>query len=148
VPQSLAKVLVHLIFSTKNREPLIHLDLRPALHAYLTGTLVNLHCPSLQTGDTADHIHSLFSPARTRTAAEVVEEVKKSSSRWMKREGVCQFAWQAGYGAFSVSESQADRVIRYIARQGAHHRGVTFQEEFRQLLARHKLAYDECFVWD
>lgn len=126
----------------------MHADIRPALHAYLIGTLVHLHCPSLQTGGTADHIHSLFSLARTRTIAEVVEEVKTSSSRWMKREGVPQFAWQAGYGAFSVSESRADAVIRYIMRQGEHHRRATFQDELRQFLARHGVAYDERYVWD
>jgi putative transposase len=148
VPQSLAKVLVHLIFSTKNREPLIRPEVRPALHAYLTGTLANLHCPSLQTGGTADHVHSLFSLTRTRTIAGVAEELKKSSSRWMKREGVSQFAWQAGYGAFSVSESRADAVIRYIARQEEHHRRVTFQEELREFLKRYRVTYDERYVWD
>jgi putative transposase len=127
---------------------LIRADIRPALHAYLTGTLTNLHCPSLQTGGTADHVRSLFSLARTRTIAEVVEEVKKGSSRWMKGEGVLRFAWQAGYGAFSVSESRAEVVIRYIARQGQHHRRVTIQEEFRLFLARHGVVYDERYVWD
>ena len=98
MPQSLAKVLVHLVFSTKNREPLIHATVRPDLHAYLIATLANLPCASLQTGGTVDHVHILFSLARTRTIAEVVEEVKKSSSRWMKRQGVPNFAWQAGSG--------------------------------------------------
>src|ERR1700719_2581367 len=102
--QSLARVLIHLIFSTKNREPLIHRETRVALHAYLAGILHNLRCPSLQTGGTADHVHTLFSLGRTRTIAEVVEEIKKSSSKWMKQQGVCSFTWQAGYGAFSVSE--------------------------------------------
>ena len=148
MPQSLARVLVHVIFSTKKREPLIRAGVRPALDAYLTGTLANLHCPSLQTGGTADHVHSLFSLARTRTLAEVVEEVKKSSSRWMKREGVPHFAWQAGYGAFSVSEPRADVVVRYIAQQEERHRRLTFQEELRQLLERHGVAYDERYVWD
>jgi putative transposase len=80
-------------------------ETRPKLHAYLIGILTHLHCPSLQTGGTADHVHSLFSLARTRSVAEVVEEVKKSSSRWMKQQGHASFTWQAGYGAFSVSES-------------------------------------------
>jgi REP-associated tyrosine transposase len=148
VPQSLAKVLVHLIFSTKSREPLIHREVRVALHAYLAGTLKNLQCPSLQTGGTADHVHALVSLGRTRTIADVVEEMKKSSSKWMKQQGVQGFAWQAGYRAFSVSESQATAVIRYVSRQEEHHRQLTFQEEFRRFLDRYGVTYDERYMWD
>ncbi len=148
MPQSLAKILVHVIFSTKNREPLIPGDLRPALHAYVTGILKNLQCPSLQTGGTTDHVHTLLSLARTRSVAEVVEEMKKGSSKWMKQQSVRDFYWQAGYGAFSVGESQAAAVIRYIAQQEAHHRRVSFQEELRRFLDRYGVAYDERYVWD
>ncbi len=148
MPQSLAKVLVHLIFSTKNREPLVHREVRAALHAYLAGILQNLQCPSLQTGGTADHVHTLFSLGRTHTIAEVVEEMKKSSSKWMKQQGVRGFSWQAGYGAFSVGESQAAAVIRYVSRQEERHRELTFQEEFRRLLDRYGVAYDERYIWD
>ena len=146
--QSLARVLVHLIFSTKNREPLIHREVRGASHAYLAGILQNLHCPSVQTGGTADHVHTLFSLARTRSVAEIVEELKKSSSRWMKQQGVKGFSWQAGYGAFSVSESQVRTVARYISRQQDHHRRLSFQDEFRRFLARYEVTYDERYVWD
>lgn len=148
MPQSLAKILVHLVFSTKNREPLIHREVRAALHAYLVGILRNLQCPSLQTGGTADHVHTLFSLGRTHTIAEVVEEVKKSSSKWIKQQGVRGFTWQAGYGAFSVSKSQAAAVMRYVSRQEEHHRQRSFQEEFRRLLDSYGVTYDERYMWD
>ncbi len=148
MPQSLAKILVHVVFSTKNREPTIRQDIRPALHAYVTGILKNLRCPSLQTGGTADHVHTLLPLARTRTVADVVEEVKKSSSKWMKQQGVDSFFWQAGYGAFSIGESQVLALIRYIGQQEEHHRQLSFQEEFRRLLDRYGIAYDERYIWD
>ena len=149
MPQSLSKILVHLIFSTKHREPLIAPDIRPRLHAYIVGILGNLQTASLQTGGVADHVHVLFALGRTISPAEVVEEVKKSSSKWMKADGgVPRFSWQAGYGAFSVGESQAESVIRYIRDQEQHHRKFTFQEEFRKFLQRYKVAYDERYVWD
>ena len=149
MPQSLSKVLVHLIFSTKHREPLIGLEIRPRLHAYLVGILADLKSPSLQTGGVADHVHILYALGRTISQADLVEEVKKSSSKWMKSEGgVPGFTWQAGYGAFSIGESQADAVIRYIQNQEEHHRRLTFQEEFRKFLERYKVTYDERYVWD
>ncbi len=149
MPQSLSKVLVHIIFSTKHREQLIGPDIRPRLHGYLVGILDNLESPSLQTGGTADHVHVLCALGRTITQAQLLEQVKKSSSKWMKADGgVPGFSWQAGYGAFSIGESQADRVIRYIHTQEEHHRRVTFQDEFRRFLQRYKVAYDERYVWD
>ena len=149
MPQSLSKVLVHLIFSTKYREPLIGPEIRPRLHAYIVGILDNLKSPSLQTGGVADHVHILFLLGRTISQAELVEEVKRSSSKWMKAEGsVPGFSWQAGYGAFSIGESQADTVIHYIQNQEEHHRKVTFQEEFRKFLEKYKVTYDERYVWD
>ena len=148
MPQSLAKILVHLIYSTKHREPIIQAPVRPHLHAYLVGILDNLQCPSLQTGGTDDHVHILFSLGRTIPMSDVVEEVKKGSSKWMKTQGVPTFTWQAGYGAFSVGESQAETVVRYIQRQEEHHRRLSFQDEFRRFLQRYHVAYDERYVWD
>ncbi len=149
MPQSLSKVLVHLIFSTKHREPLLYPIIRPRLHAYLVGILDNLDSPSLQTGGVTDHVHLLFALSRTLSQADLVEELKKSSSKWMKAEGgVPGFSWQAGYVAFSIGESQADTVMRYIQNQEAHHRRVTFQDEFRQFLDRYRIARDERYVWD
>jgi len=148
MPQSLAKLLVHLIYSTKHRERTIQDTVRPHLHAYLVGILDNLKCPSLQTGGTDDHVHILFSLGRTISLSDVVEEVKKGSSKWMKTQGVPTFTWQAGYGAFSVGESQAAAVVRYIQRQEEHHRHLSFQDEFRQFLEKYRVAYDERYVWD
>lgn len=149
MPQSLANVLVHLVFSTKHREPLIGRETRPRLHAYMAGILDNLKCPPLQIGGVEDHVHILCTLSRTITIAELVEEVKKGSSRWIKVEGGAPgFVWQAGYGAFSIGESQADTVIRYIQNQEEHHRKMTFQEEYRRLLDRYRVAYDERYVWD
>jgi putative transposase len=148
MPQSLSKILVHLIFSTKHRELTINDMVRPHLHAYLVGILDNLKCPSLQTGGTNDHVHILFALGRTVTVSDVVEEVKKGSSKWMKTQDVSTFTWQAGYGAFSVGESQAATVVRYIQRQEEHHRRLSFQGEFRRFLEKYRVAYDERYVWD
>ncbi|MES2995340.1 MAG: transposase [Verrucomicrobiota bacterium] len=149
MPQSLSRVLVHLVFSTKNREPFIAPDVRPRLHGYIVGILDHLKSPSIWTGGVADHVHILFVLGRTTTQAEIVEEVKKSSSKWMKADGgVPGFSWQAGYGAFSIGESQVETVVRYIRNQEEHHRKVTFQEEYRKFLERYKISYDEKYVWD
>jgi putative transposase len=149
MPQSLSKVLVHLVFSTKHREPTIGPEVRPRLHAYIVGVLENLGCPSIQTGGVEDHVHILCVLGRTITQADLVQEIKTSASRWMKAEGgVPGFAWQSGYGAFSLGESQAAAVRTYVRNQEEHHRKMTFQEEYRKLLERYKLAYDERYVWD
>ena len=146
--QSLAKVLVHLVFSTKNREPLVSVETQPKLHAYLVGILANLNCPALQVGGTADHVHLLFSLGRTTTVADIVEDAKTGSSKWMKRQGVSAFSWQAGYGAFSIGQSQVPAVVRYIGQQEQHHRRLTFQDELRALFHRYDISFDERYVWD
>ncbi len=150
MPQSLSRVLVHLVFSTKNREPLLTLDVRAELFPYLSVVLNNDGCPSLRVGGVADHVHLLFALSRTRTQAQVVENVKTSSSKWVKSRdpALAHFHWQAGYGAFSVSASEADGVIEYIDRQEEHHRDATFQEEYRHLLRRDGVEWDERYVWD
>lgn len=149
MPQSLSRVLVHLVFSTKNREPFIAADVRPRLHGYIVGILDHLKSPSIQTGGVADHIHILYALGRTVSQAEIVEQVKKSSSKWMKADGgVPGFSWQAGYGAFSVSESNVESVVNYIRNQEDHHRKVSFQDEYRKFLDRHHVPYDERYVWD
>jgi len=116
----------------------------------LIGTLKNLKCPSLIVGVVEDHVHILCNLSRTITVAKLIEELKTSSSARIKKEGpsLLDFQWQNGYGAFSVSQSSAPQVKRYIANQERHHRKRTFQEEFRLFLERHGLAYDERYVWD
>lgn len=147
--QSLSRILIHLIFSTKGREPFISPETRPRLHAYLSGIAGNIGSPSLQIGGVADHVHLLLILGRTLSIAEVVEEVKKASSRWMKSEGgVSAFSWQSGYGAFSIGESQVDALVRYIANQETHHRTTTFEEEYRRVLVRYRVPCDERYLWD
>jgi REP element-mobilizing transposase RayT len=148
--QSLACILVHLIYSTKNREPWLTPDLDPELYAYQGGVFKDMGCPALLINGTADHVHALFRLGRTVPLCDVVEEVKKSSSRWLKTKGpaLAGFAWQAGYGAFSLGESAVPAARRYIAAQKEHHRGRTFQEEFRAFLTKYRIEYDERYVWD
>jgi len=149
MPQSLSQVMIHLVFSTKNREPFINQTIQDRLHGYILGILGQMKCPSIQTGGVADHVHILFVLGRTTTQAEVVEEVKKSLSKWMKADGgVPNFSWQKGYGVFPVSESHREKVIDYIKNQEEHHRTITFQEEYRKLLEKYRIPFDEKYVWD
>jgi REP element-mobilizing transposase RayT len=141
--------MIHLVFSTKNREPFINQTIQDRLHGYILGILSQMKCPSIQTGGVADHVHILFVLGRTTTQAEVVEEVKKSLSKWMKADGgVPNFSWQKGYGVFPVSESHREKVIDYIKNQEEHHRTITFQEEYRKLLEKYRIPFDEKYVWD
>jgi len=131
MPQSLANLYVHLIFSTKNRHPFLIKEARPALHAYMATVLANLNSPAVLINSVEDHVHVLFNMGRTVTLANVVEDVKKSSSKWIKTQGASfsKFAWQSGYGGFSVSESNAPKVANYIRKQEEHHRVKSFQDE-------------------
>jgi len=150
MPQSLARLYVHLIFSTKKRERFLTNRVRVPLHAYMATVLQNIDCPAELINSTDDHIHLLFELARTVSVSQAVEDVKKFSSKWLKSQGeeFAEFAWQTGYGAFSVSESNVSAVREYIANQQEHHRQKSFQEEYRSFLERHKVAYDERYVWD
>ena len=150
MPQSLARILVHLIFSTKDRAPILTPAIRAEMHPYLAVVLRENDCPSLRVGGVEDHVHLFLGLSRTLTVAKVVETVKTSSSKWIKTKGpeFAPFHWQAGYGAFSVSQSDADAVVRYIESQEEHHRRTTFQDEYRKFLERYQVAYDERYVWD
>lgn len=150
MPQSLARLHIHLVFSTKNREPIISDAVRDALHAYMATVLQNLGCAPVLINSVEDHTHMLFDLARTVSISQVVEDVKKSSSKWIKtqEEHFSTFAWQSGYGAFAVSESNVETVRQYIANQREHHRTKTFQEEYRAFLKRHNVVFDERYVWD
>ncbi len=150
MPQSLARLHVHLIFSTKNRERILDDAVRNSLHAYLATVLQNLGCPAVLINSVEDHVHLLFDLARTVSVSQAVEEVKKHSSKWIKTQGnqFVHFAWQAGYGAFAVSESNVGAVREYIASQQEHHRRKSFQEEYRLFLERHGVAFDERYVRD
>ena len=150
MPPSLSRILVHLIFSTKNRIPFLGPEIRAELHPYLSTVLSDNGCPSLQAGGVEDHVHLFFGLSRTLTVAQVVETVKTSSSKWLKTKGSAlgSFYWQVGYGAFSVSPSDAELVVRYIQDQEEHHRKTTFQEEYRKFLHRYQGPYNEDYVWD
>ena len=150
MPQSLARLHAHLIFSTKHREPVITDSVRIALHGYMATVLQNLGCAPVLINSVDDHVHILFELARTVAVSQAVEAVKKSSSKWIKTQGeeFATFAWQAGYGVFAVSESNVPSVRQYIANQRHHHRHKSFQDEFRAFLDRHDIAFDERYVWD
>jgi len=148
MPQSLANILVHLVTSTKDRAPTLTGPLRAELFPYTAGVLRNLDSQLLQIGGVEDHIHILFRLPRTLALATIVEKLKANTSRWIKVKGPGNFAWQAGYGAFSVSHADADAVTRYIQNQPQHHEKTSFQEELRKLLADAGMAYDEQHLWD
>ena len=151
MPQSLAKIFVHTVFSTKERRPFLReRRLREEMHCYLGGIINRLGCQSIIVGGVEDHVHVLSSLSRTAQVAEVVKELKRGSSLWVKQRkpDLSDFAWQNGYGIFSVSYSQLERVRAYIFDQEQHHRTQSFQDEFRSLLRRYQIAYDERYVWD
>ncbi len=131
--QSLVKNLIHLVFSTKNRQLWIPREHRDVLFAYQSGIFKQWDSPAIIVGGVEDHVHALFSLSKNHALKKIVEEVKKGSSKWMKTRGPknAHFYWQAGYGAFSVSESNIEVVRRYIENQEAHHRRRTFQDEMR-----------------
>jgi REP element-mobilizing transposase RayT len=143
MPQSLSRVLIHLVFSTKNREPFIAPECRDRAFNYLGGTLNALDCPTIRVGGMADHVHLLFVLARTLSVSSVVERVKKETSKWAKEHINPGFYWQSGYGSFSVSPSNVGAVRAYIENQEEHHRTRSFQDEFRELLRRHGIEWDE-----
>ena len=151
MPQSLAKVILHTVFSTKNRAPFLRDEnIRKELYAYLATVLENMGCPAIVIGGVADHIHILGLLSRTRTISDMIEEIKTSTSRWVKTKGPSyhDFYWQNGYGVFSASESKTPDVRRYIETQEGHHRTTSFQDEFRAICQRHGVAIDERYVWD
>jgi REP element-mobilizing transposase RayT len=150
VPQSFAAVYVHYVFSTKNREPLIRPAWTKRLYKYLAGTSRENGCALLDANGTVDHVHLLVSLGRESTLAGVVGKLKAASSRWIHDSfpDERRFAWQSGYGVFSVSESKLKTVKAYLARQEEHHRIRTFQEELRELYRKHRIEWDERYVWD
>ena len=141
-------VVLHLIFSTKGRRPLIHTAFRPDLFAYLGGIVREMKGVALIVNGTADHVHMLLRIRPAQSPAEVTRVVKANSSRWVREKGNKDFAWQTGYGAFSVSESRVAAVSKYIATQEEHHRKRSFQEEYVAFLKKNKIAYDERYIWD
>ena len=150
MPQSLANVIVHLVFSTKDRCACLGPSIRPALHAYLATVVRNAGCECSRVGGVADHVHLAIRLSRTLTIAALVEELKTSSSKWLKTQSpeLGGFTWQRGYGVFSVGPADLDALLAYIDNQEEHHRTKTFQDEYRVFLTRYGITYDERYVWD
>jgi len=150
MPQSLSCVLVHLVFSTKNRVPAITPEVESELHAFLGGIARDCGCPALAVGGTEDHLHLLCSLSRTITLADLLEHLKTRSSKWLKTKGpaFAGFHWQNGCGVFSIGRSQEAAVKKYLGGQKAHHRRTSFQDELRALLQKYGVEYDERYVWD
>lgn len=150
MPQSLSFLLVHLVFSTKDRAPVLDAEVRPKLHAYLATVARNADCECFRVGGVADHVHLAIRLARTVAAANLIEELKTSSSKWLKAQSpaLAAFAWQRGYGAFSVGPSDLDALLQYLDNQEEHHRTRTFQEEYRAFLKKYGIVFDERYVWD
>ncbi len=148
--QSLSKVLLHAVFSTKNRTPTILDEFKPQLHKYLAETCRSYGSQAFRVGGTDNHIHIACSLPRTITQSKLLEEIKKSSSKWMKTKSprCASFTWQAGYAVFSIAHSQLKTLINYIENQEKHHKRKTFKDELLGLLDKYDVEYDERYLWD
>jgi len=148
--QSLVKNYLHITFSTKYREPLIFPPYEDELHAYIGGICNKLQCYPVKIGGYTDHIHILCILSKKLALMKLLEELKSHSSKWIKTKDKAleNFYWQDGYGAFSVDHHEVDKIINYIANQHDHHKNQNFKEEFRQILKKYQIPYDERYVWD
>jgi len=148
MPQSLAKVYIHIVFTTKTGFPFIAESIRPELQSYIIGTLSNLGVFTNEIYANPDHIHILCTLPRTITMADLVSKMKTSSSKWIKTKGINDFDWQDGYGIFSVSSSKVAAVENYIRKQPEHHKQSDYKDELRQFFKEYKIDFDERYVWD
>lgn len=150
MPQSLSRVLLHCVFGTKGRVPWIDGKIRCELHAYLGGIIRNYGCWPIEIGGVEDHVHILLGLARTLSVAEVVSVLKANSSKWIKSkdQDLQEFQWQAGYAVFSVKPSDLDPLRKYIQNQEEHHRGKSFQDEYREFLFEHGISFQEKYLWE
>ena len=149
MPQSLVKILVHMVWSTKDRVRIIAPDFEAQLYGYVSGIITNNGGRMLIAGGDADHIHILASIGRI-DISELIGDVKRDSSSWIKQqdERFARFYWQRGYGAFSIGQSQVEAVTKYIRDQKEHHKSQSYQDEFRALCAKYEVELDERFCWD
>jgi len=151
MPQSLAQIYLHIVFSTKDRRPfLLDPGLREEVHKFLGGTCKQFDSPVLRVGGVEDHVHVFCRMGRTISVANLVKELKRESSKWIKTKDTAfrDFHWQNGYGAFSISPGHTPALVQYINDQDEHHRQESFQDEFRRLLKKYGLTWDEKYVWD
>jgi putative transposase len=148
--QSLSRILLHIIFSTKDRFPFLNdNELRKRMHAYIARVFYEHGSPAIEVGGTEDHVHALCLLSRNYSISEIIKKAKANSSSWAKALGgrYMKFSWQAGYGAFSIHQSQIDAVQQYIQCQVEHHRKRTFQEEYLEILRQYHVDYDERYLW-
>lgn len=140
---------IHFVFSTKNRHPWIHEEIEQRVWEYIGGIARDHEIVPIRIGGIEDHVHALVGVRPTITPSQAVQLIKGASSKWIHETfpRLADFAWQDGYGAFSVSKSNLAEVVQYIANQREHHRRRTFQEEYRALLERHGIVYDERYLW-
>jgi putative transposase len=150
MPQSLVKNYIHITFSTKNRLPLIQDSIKDELFNYLGGTCKELESHPIIVGGVNNHVHLLVNLSRKMALMNLIEKLKTHSSKWIKTKGLnfSNFYWQHGYGSFSVNPKQIDIVARYIENQEAHHKKISFQDEYRKFLKENQMEYDERYVWD
>jgi putative transposase len=150
VSQSLSNIIVHLVFSTKGRHPLLRDEERGELHAYVTGVLKNHESPLIEINSVRDHIHILFAQSKNHAPAKVIEQIKTASSVWIKSKHpwYSDFAWQSGYGEFSVSPMHVEAVREYIRNQATHHAKEDFQAEYRRFCEKNDKPLDERYAWD
>ncbi len=148
--QSLAKIYMHIAFSTKHREQLIFPPVEAALHKYMASICDNMECPAIQVGGYTDHVHVFCRLSKNIALAQLVREIKSNSSSWMKTQGpaLSQFFWQTGYGAFSVSPYRANHTIKYIERQHEHHQHESYKDEMRYHMRLNEMELDEKHFWD
>ncbi len=150
MPLSLAFVLVQVVFSTKERKPLLTEAVRPDLFAYLATVARNAGCECYRVGGVSDHVHLAIRLPRTETVAKIVEELKTTTCKWLKTQGpaFAKSAWQRGYGAFSVGPADLNALIGYIDAQETHHRKHSSQDELRAFLTKYGIEFDEAHLWD
>lgn len=147
--QSLSQILIHIIFSTKNHEPLISESYESQLQAYIAGICNDLDCQALIVGGTSDHIHILCELSRTLTVADLAKKIKTRSTKWMKSQSgdFRNFSWQSGYGVFSIGKSGAPKLKQYIKDQRDHHKKYSFREEYLRFLRKYGIEFDEKYLW-
>lgn len=148
--QSLCRNIVHIVFSTKYRQPFIVESVEQELFSYIGGICNNLGCKPIIVGGYGNHVHILCILSKRIPLMKLLEKVKANSSRWIKGKGVRfrNFYWQEGYAAFSVWPSDVATVVHYIATQEIHHRRIDYKTEYREYLDRHEIEYDEKYIWD
>ncbi|CAN5338467.1 IS200/IS605 family transposase [soil metagenome] len=150
MPQSLFKVLVHIVFSTKHRADLIAPEIENELYKYIHGIVKNNNARLIIAGGISNHIHLLVSLPKKIDIPELIGDIKRDSSEWIKKQNARfnNFYWQRGYGAFSIGQSQVETVVNYIKNQKEHHKEMSFKDEYRALLKKYEIDFDEQYVWD